>query len=95
MISFVVRMRFSPEDREHVLNAVKHLTNASRQEPGCITYIPHEVAGDSGLLMIYEQYCDQAALEEHRRSEHFRQHAIAGLYQWMKERSVEDLIALA
>lgn len=95
MISFVVRMRFSQEDREHVLDAVKHLADASRQEPGCITYIPHEVAGDSGLLMIYEQYSDEAALEEHRRSKHFRQHAIAGLYQWMKERSVEDLIALA
>lgn len=95
MISFVVRMRFSQEDRAQVLDAVKRLAEASRQEPGCVTYIPHEVAGHPGLVMIYEQYRDEAALESHRVSAHFHEYAIGGLYQWMKERSVEDLNALA
>lgn len=95
MISFAVRMRFAQEDRAHVLEAVSHLAEASRKEPGCISYIPHEVAGDSSLVMIYEQYRDEAALEAHRASAHFHEHAIGGLYQWMKERSVEDLNALA
>ncbi|MEO6829207.1 MAG: putative quinol monooxygenase [Acidobacteriaceae bacterium] len=95
MISFAVRMRFAQEDRENVLNAVRRLTEASRKEPGCVTYIPHEVGGDSSLVMIYEQYQDDAALDAHRASPHFHEHAIAGLYQWMKERSVEDLNALA
>jgi quinol monooxygenase YgiN len=56
MISFIVRMRFSQEDRKEVLDAVQQLALASRQEPGCISYIPHELAGDSSLVMIYEQY---------------------------------------
>ena len=95
MISFIVRMRFAPEDRKQVLEAVQQLATASRQEPGCITYIPHELAGDSSLVMIYEQYRDEAALEAHRASPHFHKYAIGGLFQWMKERSVEDLNALA
>ncbi|MHB1673717.1 MAG: putative quinol monooxygenase [Acidobacteriaceae bacterium] len=95
MISFIVRMRFAQEDRNNVLEAVRQLAAASRQEPGCISYIPHELAGDSSRVMIYEQYRDEAALEAHRASPHFHQYAIGGLFQWMKERSVEDLNALA
>lgn len=95
MISFVVRMRFSDEDRDRVLDALRHLTEASRKEPGCVNYVPHEVVGDSSAIVIYEQYRDQAALDAHRASSHFREHAIGGLNQWMKERSVEDWNALA
>jgi quinol monooxygenase YgiN len=95
MISFMVRMRFAREDRKEVLEAVQQLATASRQEPGCISYIPHELAGDSSLVMIYEQYLDEAALEAHRASPHFHKYAIGGLFQWMKERSVDDLNALA
>jgi quinol monooxygenase YgiN len=88
-------MRFAQEDRNEVLEAVRQLATASRQEPGCISYIPHELAGDSSQVMIYEQYRDEAALEAHRASPHFHKYAIGGLFQWMKERSVEDLNALA
>ena len=95
MISFTVRMRFAPEDREQVSEVLRKLTEASRKEPGCITYIPHEVADDPNTILIYEQYRDQAALDAHRASNHFRDHVIGGLYQWMKDRSAEDLNALA
>lgn len=95
MISFAVRMRFALEDRDNVLEAVRRLADASRKEPGCISYVPHEIAGDPSLIMIYEQYRDEAALDAHRASPYFHQYAIGGLYQWMKERSIEDLNALA
>ena len=95
MISYAVHMRFEPEDRENVLSALLSLTEASRKEPGCVTFVPHEVGGDPSWIMIYEQYRDQAALDAHRASPHFHQHVIGGLYQWMKERSLEDLKALA
>lgn len=95
MISFAVRMRFSKEDHAKVLDALRRLAEASRKEPGCVSYVPHETAGDASLIMIYEQYKDEAALEAHRASAHFRDYAIGGLYQWMKDRSVEDLNAVA
>ncbi len=94
MISFIVRMKFAPEERDEVAKALRLLTEASRQEPGCANYVAHYLEGDPDTVLIYEQYRDAAAQEAHRASEHFKKHVVGGLYQWMKERSVENLIAL-
>jgi quinol monooxygenase YgiN len=94
MLSFTVRMRFEQEDHEKVVELLKALTEASRKEPGCVTYVPHFVEGDNTTVLIYEQYKNEAALEHHRGSPHFAQYAIAGLYQLMKERQLENLTAV-
>jgi quinol monooxygenase YgiN len=94
MISFAVRLKFAPEDRADVAESLRLLASASRQEPGCITYIPHQSEDDLDSVLIYEQYRDAQALAAHRESEHFKKHAVAGIYQKMRERSVENLIAL-
>jgi quinol monooxygenase YgiN len=95
MISFTVRMTFRPEDREEITRILRELTAASRQEPGCVTYIPHRVESEPDTILIYEQYRDQVAVDAHRATPHFASHAIAGLYQRMLERSMEVLDALA
>jgi quinol monooxygenase YgiN len=94
MLSFTVRMRFEQEDHEKVVELLKALTEASRKEPGCVSYVPHFVEGDNATVLIYEQYENEAALEHHRGSPHFAQYAIAGLYQLMKERQLENLTAV-
>jgi quinol monooxygenase YgiN len=94
MISFVVRLTFSPEDRADVAETLRVLATASRQEPGCLNYIPHQVEGDPDTVLLYEQYKDTQALAAHRDSEHFKKHAVGGLYQKMRERNVENLVAL-
>lgn len=94
MITFTVRMTFAPEDRADVTETLRVLALASRQEPGCVSYIPHHVEGDPDTVLIYEQYRDAGALEAHRHSPHFTQHAVGGLYQKMRERVREDLVAL-
>ena len=94
MISFAVRLKFAPEDRAEVAETLRVLAAASRQEPGCVSYIPHHLEDDPDTIVIYEQYRDAKALEAHRASEHFKIHAVCGLYQKMKERSVENLVAV-
>ncbi len=94
MITFTVRMTFSQEDRADVAESLRALALASRQEPGCVSYIPHYVEGNPDTVLIYEQYRDSEAAEAHRNSPHFKQHAVAGLYQKMRERAREDLVAL-
>jgi quinol monooxygenase YgiN len=76
VISFVVRLKFAQEDRADVVETLRLLTAASRQEPGCVSYIPHHLDDDPDTVVIYEQYVD------------------AKLYQKLKERSVENLVAL-
>jgi len=95
MISFTVRMKFKPEDREEIHEALRALTQASRQEPGCVTYVCHTVEADPDTVVIYEQYRDAPAQDAHRASAHFKKHAVGCLYQRMLERSVENLSAVA
>ena len=94
MISFTVRMKFAPDDREDISEILRQLTEASRQEPGCVSFIPHRLEADPDTVVIYEQYKDAAAADAHRQSAHFKQFAVGGLYQKMRERSREDLKAL-
>lgn len=94
-VSFLVRMRFNAEDRSEITRILEQLAATSRQEPGCLSYVPHWSEAAADTVLIYEQYRDHAALEAHRASEHFRKYAVAGLYQRMLERSVEDLRAIA
>jgi quinol monooxygenase YgiN len=94
MISFTVRMRFEEKDRPALEEILRQLAAASRQEPGCVTFVPHFVEGEPATVLIYEQYRDEAALEHHRGSAHFKQYASGGLYQLMKERALEMLHAV-
>jgi len=94
MVSFIVRLKFHQEDRAEVAESLRLLATASRQEPGCVTYVPHQLEGDPETVLIYEQYTDQKALAAHRESEHFKKYAVAGIYQKMLDRGVENLLAL-
>jgi quinol monooxygenase YgiN len=90
----MVRLKFAAEDRTDVAETLRALAAASRKEPGCVSYIPHQLEGDPDTVLIYEQYKDEHALDAHKASDHFKQHAVGGLYQKMRERSVENMIAL-
>ena len=94
MVSFVVRFTFAPEDRAEVSDALRLLAAESRKEPGCVSFIPHHVEGDPDTIVIYEQYLDEKAQATHRASEHFRKYVVQGLFQRMKDRNLENLIAL-
>lgn len=94
MLSFTVRMQFDGADHDKVAEALRHLTMASRQEPGCVNYVAHFVDGDPSTVLIYEQYLSQEALDHHRGTTHFHHHAIGGLYQMMKGREMETLVAV-
>ena len=94
MISFTVRMTFRSDDREEIHQILRELTRLSRQEEGCVSYIPHIVESDPDTIVIYEQYRDEAAAEAHRATPHFAKYAVGGLYQHMLERHVENLTAI-
>ncbi len=94
MVSFIVRLTFNQEDRADVAESLRLLAEASRQEPGCVSYIPHQLEGNPDTVLIYEQYRDQKAHAAHRESAHFKKYAVGGIYQKMRERNVENLLAL-
>ena len=95
MLSFTVRMRFDEADHDEIQHALVKLTHGSRTEAGCVSYVCHFIAGDPCNVFIYEQYADEAALEVHRGTSHFKDYAVGVLYQKMRERSIENLTAVA
>jgi (4S)-4-hydroxy-5-phosphonooxypentane-2,3-dione isomerase len=58
-----------------VAQLLSKLTEHSRKELGCSMYQVHRHKTDPRRFFIYEQYKDDAALEAHRASAHFLQHA--------------------
>ncbi|MGA7343586.1 MAG: putative quinol monooxygenase [Terracidiphilus sp.] len=95
MVSLIVTFKFSPEDRAEIAENLRHLADASRREPGCVSFIPHQLQDDPDTVLIYEQYRDDAAQAAHRESAHFKKHVVGGLLQRMRERDLKNLIALA
>lgn len=87
-------MRFEPSEHDEIAEILRKLTAASRQESGCVSYIPHFVEGEPTTVMIYEQYVDGAALDHHRNTPHFQQYAVGGLFQKMLDRQLENLTAV-
>lgn len=94
MVSYVVELKFAPEDRAEIAEILRQLAGASRLEPGCVSFIPHQLQDDPDTVLVYEQYRDDVALAAHRESAHFKKYAVGGLYQKMRERKLESLIAL-
>jgi quinol monooxygenase YgiN len=94
MVSVIARFTFNPEDRAEIAAALRLLAAASRLEPGCVTFVPHHLGDDPDTVVLYEQYRDEQAQAAHRQSEHFRKYVIECLFQKMKERSLENLVAL-
>jgi quinol monooxygenase YgiN len=93
MTSFTVRMEFEAMDRDAVAEMLHYLGAASREEPGCISYIAHFVEDAPATVLIYEQYVDEIALEFHRNAPHFQKYADK-LHQLATSRAVENLLAI-
>ena len=52
MVSFTVRLQFAPEDRAEIASTLALLATESRREPGCVSYIAHQVQDDPNSFLI-------------------------------------------
>ena len=82
----VVHMRAQEGKEDEAVGVMRELAEATRQEPGCIHYIPVQDRDDRRRFMFYEQYTDEAALEAHGASEHFQRLAAGHLFDLMESR---------
>jgi quinol monooxygenase YgiN len=54
-----------PEKREELLNILRSFVAPTRTEPGCINYDFHHDANDPNRFVFYENFVDEAALQNH------------------------------
>jgi quinol monooxygenase YgiN len=74
MVVLVVTWQAKQGCDDEVAQVFRKLEVESRKEPGCVMYVVHRNRADSHKFFIYEQYKDDAALQAHRDSEHFRRY---------------------
>ena len=89
MLILVVRVTIRAGHEDEVLEPFRKLQEETRREPGCIEFIVQRSSEDSRRYLIYEQYKDQAALDTHRTTPHFKQYAANGFYPFVEERQAE------
>jgi len=89
MLILVVRVTIKAGHEDEVLVPFRKLQDETRREPGCIMYLFQRSRDDSRRYLIYEQYKDQAALDTHRASPHFKEYATNGFYRFVEERQAE------
>jgi quinol monooxygenase YgiN len=79
MIVQSVHYTFAAEDGDKVAGMLRELRDASRREPGVITFDVVRADDDPAQFALYEEYRDQAALDAHGASEHFQRLVVHGI----------------
>ena len=62
-----------PGNEETIHGILQQLGEASRQEPGVITYTTHVDPDNPREFFIYEKYHDFSGLEAHQETAHFKE----------------------
>jgi autoinducer 2-degrading protein len=64
-----------PTEREKFLAAITENGMATVKEPGCRRFDILNLASDPNHFLLYEVYDNEAALQAHRASDHFKKYA--------------------
>jgi quinol monooxygenase YgiN len=68
----VATLKTSPGAEADLVAAMRTLVPQSKAEPGCIQYDLHVDIADPTVLIVYEIWRDQQALDSHVGSPHFQ-----------------------
>jgi len=79
MLVNAVIYTFPADKAEEAARTLRPLRDASRAEPGCITFDVARSTEDPNVFVLYEEWRDQAALDEHYTTEHFTRFGVNGI----------------
>jgi quinol monooxygenase YgiN len=79
MLVNAVIYTFPADKAEEAAKTLRPLRDASRAEPGCITFDVSRSTDDPNVFVLYEEWRDQAALDEHYKTEHFTRFGVNGV----------------
>ena len=73
MIVVRARVPVKPDRREAALDAVADLAAATREEDGVLGYEAGVALDDPNVVTFFERYEDEAALDAHAETDHYRE----------------------
>jgi quinol monooxygenase YgiN len=89
MLILAVNLTMTAGHENEITEMFRQLQAATRKEPGCIAYVVQRSRENPRRYLVYEQYRNEAALEEHRKSPHFKTFATDGVFKFVEERQAE------
>lgn len=82
------KWQVSEDQLSNVLSLLSEVAQKSRQEGGNLFYKVYQSQTDANTLLLSEAYQDEAALNEHRNSEHFQTIVINKIVPLLENREV-------
>jgi quinol monooxygenase YgiN len=82
-----VHYTFAPEDADKAQAILRELRDASRAEPGVVTFEVARGSDRPNEFALYEEYEDQAALVAHGQTAHFDRLVVNGIRKLAQQRN--------
>jgi autoinducer 2-degrading protein len=76
-VASAVDLEIAPDQLDKFRAALKENGAATIREPGCRRYDILQSAPNPNQIFIYEVYANQAAVQAHRETEHFKKYVAA------------------
>ena len=81
-----IHYTFAPEDGDNVEAICRELQEASRKEAGVVRFEVARSREHPNVFALWEVYRDEAALEAHKETEHFKHLAVNGVRRLAQQR---------
>lgn len=93
-IYVIAKWQVKEDSLQDVLTLLPELVQQTRNEEGNLIYNIHQSLSDTHTLVLFEAYKDDAALDHHRGSAHFKEIVLQQIVPLLTDRQVELAHAL-
>jgi quinol monooxygenase YgiN len=88
-LQVIARYTLTPGREEEVLALLPQLAEASRAEPGNVSFVAYRAFDDTHDVVLLERYASRDAFAAHRESPHFKSLVLAQIAPLLESRVVE------
>ena len=88
-LQVIARYTLAPGNEEEVLALLPQVVEASRAEPGNVSYAVYRRLDDDREVILLERYASRDAFEAHRESPHFKALVLERIVPLLASRVVE------
>jgi quinol monooxygenase YgiN len=89
-----IQFTFAPEDGDRAEAILRELRDASRKEEGVISFEVARSKENRNVFVLWEEYRDDAALDFHKATEHYKQLVLNGVRTLARERRAEMAVPI-
>jgi quinol monooxygenase YgiN len=82
----VVRAKTKSGRADEAAALLSQLAAKTREEPGCLSFVPCRDPDEPDSFLLFEQYVDKEAFDSHAASEHVRVFVVEGLFELYESR---------